>query len=73
MRLSTDDRLVFEAACATRENEVARTLLNLFGAANADEVLEQIAAAPVTVRSELIEHVFKAIDEQRRFRPPQRR
>jgi hypothetical protein len=69
MLLSSAERTLLEAACANRDNEMARKLKNLFGVSTVDGILEQVAAAPVTVRLELIDEVRKAIDEQRRFRP----
>jgi hypothetical protein len=69
MPLSTAEVRLLEEACANRENEVARSLLNVFGAKTAAEVLAQIAAAPVTIRAEFMEEVKKAIDTQRRYRP----
>lgn len=68
MPLSSAEVQLLEEACATRENQAAAALLNLFGTNNAREVLDQIVAAPVTVRAELMDQVRKAIDEQRRYR-----
>ena len=68
MPVSATERRLLEEACANRENHYAQSLLNVFGCKTAAEVLDQIAAAPVTIRAELMEQVRKAIDEQRRVR-----
>jgi ribosomal protein L12E/L44/L45/RPP1/RPP2 len=67
--LSSAEVRLLEEACINRDNETARSLLNVFGAKTADEVLAQIAAAPVTIRGEFMEEVKRAIEAQRRFRP----
>jgi len=67
--LSPAEVRLLEEACTNRDNEAARTLLNAFGVTTAAEVLAQIAAAPVTIRGELMEEVKRAIEAQRRFRP----
>lgn len=69
MMLSPTEMRLFEDACANRENQPAASLLNLFGAAKASEILTQVAGVPVTIRAELMDHMRKAIEEQRRFRP----
>jgi polyribonucleotide nucleotidyltransferase len=69
MPLSATELRLLEEACATRENQTARELLNVFGATTAAEVLRNIADAPVTIRGDFMTQVRKAIDEQRRFRP----
>jgi hypothetical protein len=69
MPLSSTEVQLLEQACANRGNHAAAALLNVFGASTAREVLDQISAAPVTVRAEFMDQVHKAIEEQRRFRP----
>ncbi len=69
MPLTPSELRLFEEACANRANQGVASLLNVFGAATASQILEQIAAAPVTIRKEFMEHVRRAIEEQRRFRP----
>lgn len=70
MPISAAERRLFEEACANLENHAAHSLLNVFGCTTAAEVLDQIAAAPVTIRAEFMDEVRKAIDEQRRARKP---
>lgn len=70
MPVSATERRLLEEACANHENHAAHSLLNVFGCTTAGEVLDQIAAAPVTIRAELMDQVRKAIDEQRRVRKP---
>jgi hypothetical protein len=71
MLLSGEERSLLEAACANRDNEAAQTLMNLFGVATADEIIEHVAATRAPMRTDLINEVRKAIEAQRRFRPRQ--
>jgi hypothetical protein len=68
MPLSSAEVQLLDEACSNHENHAAGALINLFATANAREVLDQIVAAPVTIRADLMDEVRKAIDEQRRFR-----
>ena len=69
MPVSATELRLLEEACANRDNQIAQSLLNVFGTTHATGILESIADAPVTIRAEMMEQVRKAIDEQRRFRP----
>jgi hypothetical protein len=70
MRLTLDDRNIFEAACGDRRNLAAQELLNVFAASTASAVLAQVLAAPKGLHDSLIRHIWQAIDEQKqRHRP----
>jgi hypothetical protein len=68
MLLSSTDRALLEEACANRHNEKARSLLNVFGASTAAEIIDHITSAPAAIRTDLIDEVLQAINDQRRFR-----
>ena len=68
MAVSPKELRLLEEACANRENEVARALLNAFGATSAVEMLDQLKYAPVTIRNEFMDYVHRAIDSQRTVR-----
>ena len=70
MPVSATERRLLEEACANRDNRFAQSLLNVFGCKTASEILDQLSAAPVTIRTEFMDQVRKAIDEQRRVRKP---
>jgi hypothetical protein len=70
MPVSATERRLLEEACANRDNHAAQSLLNVFGCTTAAEILDQLSAAPVTIRAEFMDQVHKAIDEQRRVRKP---
>jgi hypothetical protein len=70
MRLSTDERQIFEAACGNRCNLAAQELLNVFAASTASAVLAQVLSAPKGFHDAVIRHIWQAIDEQKqRSRP----
>jgi hypothetical protein len=64
MKLATDDMRLFEIACADRENVHAQELLNVFAVETADEVLEQLAAAPLGVMADLFSHLWRAVERE---------
>jgi hypothetical protein len=67
--LSLAEIRLLEAACVNRDNEAARSLLNVFAATTAAEVLAEIKAAPVIIRDDFMDEVKRAIEAQRLFRP----
>ena len=58
--------LLFEAACADPGNLAALELLNVFGVENAERVLEAMPGVPIGLFSDLVGHVWQAIEEARR-------
>lgn len=58
--------VLFEAACADPGNLPAQELLNVFGADNAERVLESMPGIPLGLFTELVGHIWNAIDEARR-------
>lgn len=68
MPLSVDELRLLDDACGSRDNEAARILQNAFGVTKASEIMQQIVAAPITIRKDLMEQVQMAIDEQKRQR-----
>jgi hypothetical protein len=68
MPLSADELRLLDAACGSRDNEAARVLQNAFGMTAARDIMVQIATSPVTVRSDFMDQVRLAIDEQKRRR-----
>lgn len=69
MPISATELQLLQDACTNRDNQTAQSLLNVFGAQSAAEILSRVADAPVTIRVEMMDQVRKAVDEQRRFRP----
>lgn len=69
MPLTADELRLLDAACGTRSNEAARVLQNAFGLSHAADIMAQIDAAPLTIRKDLMDQVWLAIDEQKRKRP----
>lgn len=61
-----DEINLLAAACANRNNEPARGLMNAFGVVTAQEILEQIKAAPAELHQELGRQLREALDTQRR-------
>jgi hypothetical protein len=63
MRLDRDEMLLFESACCDQGNVHAQELLNVFGAESASMVLERMPTVPLGLFSELVGHVWRAIEE----------
>jgi hypothetical protein len=70
MRLSTDERSIFEVACGDRGNASAQELLNVFAVTTASAVLAQVLAAPKGLHESLAQHIRQAIDEQKQRKRP---
>jgi hypothetical protein len=66
MRLDRDEMLLFEAACADPGNLAAQELLNVFGVENAERVLENMPGVPLGLFTDLVGHIWQAIEEARR-------
>lgn len=58
--------VLFEAACADPGNLHAQELLNVFGAETAERVLESMPGIPLGLFTDLVGHIWSAIDEARR-------
>ena len=65
MRLEREELALFEAACADPGNLHAQELLNMFGAEDADCILQNLPGVPIGLFAELVGHIWHAIDEAR--------
>ena len=65
MRLDHDEMLLFEAACLDTANVHAQELLNVFGAESAMKVLEDLPGVPLGLFSDLVGHIWLAIEKER--------
>ena len=72
MRLTLDERTIFEAACGDRGNLTAQELLNVFAVSTASAILAQVLAAPKGFHDALVRHIWQAIDEQKQRHRPYR-
>ena len=68
MKLSADQIELFEAGCRNRENDAAQELLNVFGVAQAREVLDRLPSVPVEILSDLASHFWQAMDHEAKRR-----
>lgn len=65
MRLDRDEMTLFTAACADPGNAPAQELLNVFGADTPEKILESMPAVPLGLLTELVGHIWRAIEEAR--------
>lgn len=71
MRLDREEMSLFESACSDAGNLPAQELMNVFGAESAITVLERMPTVPLGLFTELVGHVWRAIEEAKqrdRFR-----
>ena len=66
MRVSAEELLLLNAACANLTNTKAQELVNVLGTKSAEDIVRLLAQLPIEVRGDLERHVREAIDEQRR-------
>jgi hypothetical protein len=68
MRMSPEEMDLFSAACADPENRHAQDLLNLFGADQALQILEQMPTIPLGLFVDVATHVWHALHYEARRR-----
>jgi hypothetical protein len=61
VRLSGEELVLFNAACADTNNIHAQELLNLFAAETPEDVLYQVRHAPIGVFVDVVSHIWYAI------------
>lgn len=68
MRLTPEEMDLFHAACADPRNEAAQELLNLFAVERPMDVLIALPTVPLGLLSELVSHLWRAINCEHRKR-----
>lgn len=61
MRMSAEEMDLFSAACRDPENQHAQDLLNVFGAEQALEILEQMPSIPLGLFVDVATHIWHAL------------
>ena len=68
MKLTPEEMDLFFAACSDSRNEAAQELLNLFAVERPLDVLLQLPTVPLGLLSELVAHLWRAINTEHRKR-----
>ena len=68
MRLTPEEMDLFDSACSDLANAAAQELLNLFGVERGIDVLVQLPTIPLGLFSELVSHLWRAINDEHRNR-----
>ena len=68
MKLTQEEMDLFHAACADLGNEAAQELLNLFAVERPIDVLIQLPSVPIGMLTELVSHLWRAINAEYRKR-----
>jgi hypothetical protein len=64
MRMSTEEMDLFTTACRDPENHHAQELLNVFGAEQALEILEQMPSIPLGLFVDVATHIWHALHHE---------
>ncbi len=68
MKLTPEEMDLFHAACADLRNEAAQELLNVFAVDRPMDVLLLLPTVPLGLLSEMVSHLWRAINHEHRRR-----